>query len=144
MPYPFPPFVGQVAMRLLATLPSMYFWWDFHVKERCEPHYAYPGYPTHALARLVFLGNVIFAEAERAKPRARRSVLVLTDRDNAVVNGVALELNDLWNRNGAGYDHTMLTGLGARHGVIDPTTFPRGRTEVCPVLERLVLGDRAG
>ncbi len=144
MPYPFPPAIGQVAMRFLATLPSMYFWWDFHVKEKCEPHYAYPGYPTHSLARLVFLGNLIFDEAEKAKPRARRCVVVLTDRDNAIDNGVALQLKDLWNRHGAGYRDVMLTGLGARHDVIDPTTFPLGRTAVYPKLEELVLEQHAG
>ena len=92
IPYPLPPFIGQPAMRLLAALPSMYFWWDFHVKERCLPQYAYPGYPTHALARLVFFGNVVFAAAEANKPRARRCVLVLSDRDNAIDNGSARHL----------------------------------------------------
>ncbi|MDQ6941271.1 MAG: alpha/beta hydrolase [Candidatus Eremiobacteraeota bacterium] len=139
IPYPLPPFIGQPAMRLLATLPSMYFWWDFHIKEKCLPHYAYPGYPTHALARIVFFGNVIFAAAERAKPSGRRCVLVLGERDNAIDNGSARHLTELWNARGAGYTELLLTGLGPRHDVIDPTTYPRGRTAVYPKLEALVL-----
>ncbi|MDP9105333.1 MAG: alpha/beta fold hydrolase [Candidatus Eremiobacteraeota bacterium] len=142
IPYPLPPAVGQFAMRLLATLPSMYFWWDFRIKEKCSPHYAYPGYPSRALARLVFLGNVVFAAAEQAKPRARRGVLVLNEHDNAIDNGVARRLNALWNAHGAGYDELVLTGLGTRHDVIDPTTFPLGRTAVYPKLEALVLDAR--
>ena len=142
IPYPLPPALGQFAMRLLATLPSMYFWWDFRIKEKCLPHYAYPGYPTHALARLVFLGDVIFAAAEQAPPRARRSVLVLNEHDNAIDNGVARRLNALWNAHGAGYGELVLTGLGTRHDVIDPTTFPLGRTAVYPKLEALVLDAR--
>jgi len=142
IPYPLPPALGQFAKRLLATLPSMYFWWDFHIKEKCLPHYAYPGYPTHALARLVFLGDVIFAAAEQAAPRARRSVLVLNEHDNAIDNGVARRLNALWNAHGASYGEFVLTGLGTRHDVIDPTTFPLGRTAVYPKLEALVLDAR--
>ena len=139
IPYPLPPALGQFAMRLLATLPSMYFWWDYRIKEKCLPHYAYPGYPTHALARLVFLGNAVFAAAEQSAPRARRSVLVLNEHDNAIDNGVARRLNALWNAHGAGYSELVLKGLGTRHDVIDPTTFPLGRTAVYPKLEALVL-----
>ncbi len=139
IPYPLPPFIGQPVMRLLATLPSMYFWWDFHIKEQCLPHYAYPGYPTHALAQLVFFGNRIFGAAARTKPRARRCVLVLNERDNAIDNGSARHMTALWNRSGAGFSELVLTGLGPRHDVIDPTTYPHGRDAVYPKLEALVL-----
>ena len=117
----------------------MYFWWDFHIKERCLPHYAYPGYPTHALARLVLFGDVVFAEAERTKPRARRCVLVLSDQDNGIDNGSARHMTALWNAHGANYTELLLTGLGPRHDIIDPTTYPNGRTAVYPKLEALVL-----
>jgi hypothetical protein len=142
IPYPLPPSIGQPVMRVLATLPSMYFWWDFHVKERCLPHYAYPGYPTHALAQLAFFGNVIFGLAEAAKPRARRCVLVLNEPDKAIDNGSARHMTALWNRRGAGYGELVLPGLPGfigRHDVIDPTTYPPGRTAVYPKLESLVF-----
>lgn len=145
IPYPLPPSVGQPVMRLLATLPSMYFWWDFHLKENSLPHYAYPGYPTHALARVVLFGNVIFARAEAAKPRARRCVLVLNEPDNAIDNGVARRMTAVWNAHGAGYGELVLPGLpglAGRHDVIDPTTYPAGRTAVYPKLEALVLDAR--
>jgi alpha-beta hydrolase superfamily lysophospholipase len=132
--------VGDPAMRVLYTLPSMYWWWDPAIKEGTRPVYAYPGYPTHALAELVFLADAIFADAASAKPRARRCVLVLNEHDNAVDNGVARKLLALWNGRGVAYRELVLTGLGGpRHDIIDPTTFPQGRTLVYPKLEDLVL-----
>ncbi|MEA2718598.1 MAG: hypothetical protein QOJ39_462 [Candidatus Eremiobacteraeota bacterium] len=137
---PIPQFVGEPAMRLLHALPNMYWWWDLHVKERCKPDYAYPGYPTHALAELVFLGDAIVTDAVRNKPLGRRCVLMLNEHDNAVVNSVARDLLALWNSRGAGYRELVLSSVGPRHDVIDPTTFPQGRTLVYPKLEALVLG----
>lgn len=137
---PIPQFVGEPAMRMLHALPNMYWWWDLNVKEHCKPDYAYPGYPTHALAELVFLGDAIAAEAAKSSPRAKRCVLVLNEHDDAVVNAVARDLLAVWNGNGARYRELVLTGMGKRHDVIDPTTFPQGRTLVYPKLEALVLG----
>jgi hypothetical protein len=136
-----PPLVGEPAMRVLAAIPSMYWWWDPRVKEGSRPPYAYPGYPTHALAQMVFLGDAVVAEARKAKPRGRRCVVVLNDRDSAVNNGVTRDLLAIWNRHGAGYRELVLAGLGPpRHDIIDPTTYPLGRTAVYPKLEALVLG----
>ncbi|MDB5071975.1 MAG: hypothetical protein JWM87_3086 [Candidatus Eremiobacteraeota bacterium] len=137
---PIPSFVGEPGMRILHTLPNMYFWWDVRVKERCKPDYAYPGYPTHALAELVFFGDAIVKEARERKPLGRQCVLVLNEQDNAVVNAVSRDLLALWNSHGAGYRELVLDGIGRRHDVIDPTTFPQGRTLVYPKLEALVLG----
>ncbi len=135
-------FVGHAAMRLLHTLPDVYSWWDVRLKERCKPDYAYPGYPTHALSEMVFLGDAIAAEAAKDKPRGRRCVLVLNEHDNAVDNRVTRSLLAVWNQHGAGYRELVLPGLGVRHDVIDPTTFPQGRTLVYPTLEELVLTRR--
>jgi alpha-beta hydrolase superfamily lysophospholipase len=139
MPVPIPRFIGDPAMRLLHALPSMYWWWDVRLKRNCRPDYAYPGYPTHALAELIFLGDAIFAAAKRTKPQGRRCVMVTNEHDNAVDNGVARDLLARWNEHGAGYRELVLTGLGLRHDIIDPTTYPQGRTTVYPTLEALVL-----
>ncbi len=141
LPLPDPQFVGAPALRLLLTIPSMYWWWDVRIKEHTKPDYAYPGYTTHAIAELVFLGDAIRAGASATKPRARRCVIVLNELDNAVDNRVTRSLLATWNRDGAGYRELVLAGIPPRrHDVIDPTTFPQGRTLVYPVLESLVLG----
>jgi alpha-beta hydrolase superfamily lysophospholipase len=141
MPIPNVQFIGHPAIRLLHDIPNMYFWWDLRVKQNCKPDYAYPGYSTHALAELVFFGDEIARDARRAKPSARDCVLVLNEHDNAVDNRVTRALMAVWARRGARYRELVLTGLGGpRHDVIDPTTFPQGRTLVYPALERIVLG----
>ena len=135
-----PSSLGDPAMRALHALPDMYWWWDLRVKERSLPPYAYPGYPTHAIAELIFLGDAIRAQARARKPLARSCVLVLNRNDNAVDNGVARRVLALWNAHGAGYRELVLGTLGTpRHDIIDPTTFPAARTEVYPTLENLVL-----
>ena len=141
LPLPDPQFVGAPALRLLRSIPSMYWWWDIRIKEHTKPDYAYPGYPTHAIAELVFLGDAIRAGSARAKPRGRGCVVVLNELDNAVDNRVTRALLADWNRNGAGYRELVLTGIPPRrHDVIDPTTFPAARVLVYPKLEALVLG----
>ncbi|HTD33206.1 MAG TPA: alpha/beta fold hydrolase [Candidatus Elarobacter sp.] len=141
MPVPNVQFIGHPAIRLLHAVPNMYFWWDVRVKQNCKPDYAYPGYSTHALAELVFFGDEIARDARSTKPSARDCVLVLNEHDNAVDNRVTRALMTVWARRGARYRELVLTGLGGpRHDVIDPTTFPQGRTLVYPTLERIVLG----
>jgi len=145
MPIPDPQFIGHPAIRLLHTIPSIYFWWDIRLKQRITPPYAYPGYPTHALAEIVFLGDAIVAAAAKEKPRGRHCIFVLNDHDPAVDNRVSRDLLAAWNRHGAGYGEVVLPELGRpRHDVIDPTTFPQGRTLVYPKLEELVLTPRSG
>jgi carboxylesterase len=144
LPLPDPQFIGAPALRLLRTIPSMYWWWDIRLKEHTLPVYAYPGYPTHALAELVYLGDAIRA-ASPAKPRARHCTIVLNELDNAVDNHVTRALLAAWNAQGAGYGELVLAAIPPkRHDVIDPTTFPAARTLVYPKLEALVLATSGG
>jgi alpha-beta hydrolase superfamily lysophospholipase len=140
VPLPFSEKAGSALARLLYAMPNFYWWWDPTIKEKSLPPYAYPGFPTHSLAQIVFLGDAIFAAADKEKPRARGCVLVTNPNDNAVTNTASEELLALWNRRGARYRELSLTGLGPpRHDVIDPVTYPLGRTLVYPKLESLVL-----
>jgi carboxylesterase len=142
MPIAIPGALGMPLMRLLDYLPSMYWWWDPRVKEKCKPDYAYPGLPTHGLAECVFFGNAVVEEGAKEQPLARRCTLVTHDEESAVNNGVARRLFARWHSGSAGYGELVLKGLGPpRHDIIDPTTFPAARTLVYPKIERLVLDD---
>ena len=133
--------VGGAAMHALYTIPSMYWWWDPRVKEKCLPNYAYPGFPTHGLAEITFYGDKLFDYSPHTKPLGKDCILVTNANESAVNNAVSRELLEQWNANGANYKEVVLTGLGApRHDIIDPTTFPQGERLVYPRLEAMVLG----
>jgi alpha-beta hydrolase superfamily lysophospholipase len=139
VPLPFSEKTGSALAHVLNALPNFYWWWDPRIKEKCLPTYAYPGFPTHAMAQMVFLGDAIFAAAASDKPRARSCILVTNPDDNAVNNAASYQLLSLWNGRGAAYRSVLLTGLGPpRHDVIDPVTYPQGRTLVYPKLEAFV------
>lgn len=141
MPIGFPKGIGTLGLHVLDSLPDMYFWWDPRLKAKCLPTYAYPGYPTHALAQCVFLGSALFEQLPR-KPLAQRVTLVTNVNEPAVNNNVTYELMGDWKNEGTRYDHFVFTDLGApRHDIIDPTTFPQARTLVYPKLESIVLQD---
>jgi pimeloyl-ACP methyl ester carboxylesterase len=139
MPIAVPGWFGLPAMTVISWLPDRYVWWDPRVKENCLPPYAYPGFPSHSLATLIFFGNDVVQS--NAAARARRCTLVLNATESAVNNGYASALIDRWNATGAAYDRVMLDDLGApRHDIIDPTTFPEALTLVYPKLESIILG----
>ncbi len=132
---------GDAVMRVAQALPDAYWWWDIRLLEGTKPDYAYPGYPSHALAQIVFLGDTVFAAAANAKPLARRCVMVSNAGDNGIDNAVSRELLGSWQRSGAAYEGFTFSDLGPpRHDIIDPTTFSAARTLVYPKLERLAMG----
>ena len=117
MPIGFSKGVGTLAMRSLDALPDMYWWWDPRVKAKSLPTYAYPGYPTHALAQCVLSGSALFEQLPR-KPLTQRVTLVTNANEPAVNNEVAYELLGDWKNEGIRYDHFVFTDLGApRHDI---------------------------
>jgi pimeloyl-ACP methyl ester carboxylesterase len=139
MPLGYPEAVINGAAHIAYVLPSFYCFWDSKLKENSLPNYAYPGYPTHAMAELVFFGDELFKLAATQKPLGKNCILVTNAGENAVNNDVSRRLIALWNANGAHYTELILKNLGPpRHDIIDPVTFPQGRTLVYPVLEKLV------
>ncbi len=139
MPLGYPEAVITAAAHVAYVVPSFYCFWDSKLKENSLPSYAYPGYPTHAMAELVFFGDEIFKAAATSKPLAKQCILVTNAGENAVNNDVSRRLVALWNANGAHYTELILKNLGSpRHDIIDPVTFPQGSTLVYPVLEKLV------
>jgi carboxylesterase len=142
MPIGVPERIGLAATKLATNLPDQYIWWDPRIKAACLPTYAYPGFPSRALAECILFGNgVLRAAKAKQPPLARNCTLVLNKSESAVNNTVALGVLDAWKSAGAPYKNIVLDDLGKPvHDIIDPTTFPQARTLVYPKLESIVLG----
>jgi carboxylesterase len=139
MPIGIPGWAGMPLLSAVSWFPDIYVWWDPRAGKDGVPLYAYPGFPTHALAQCIFFANTIVQS--HARPLAQRCTLVTNASETAVNNALAAQVIDRWNAAGAGYDRVVLDDLGEpRHDIIDPTTFPAARTLVYPRLEAIVLG----
>jgi hypothetical protein len=73
-------------------------WWDPRTRadNPYSVYYAYPGYPTRALAEFLRLAMFTRAQAETSPPRAGRITMILNDAEPAVSNAEALKLFRLW------------------------------------------------
>lgn len=118
----------------LGALPNADLWWDPERKEKLPPSHGYPRFPTHALAQCLKMGEQIAAGAHDARPRGRRSILVLNEHDPAVSNDAAHEAWAAWRKRGADVEEIVIRDLDTRHDIIEPTTYPQARTLVYPVL----------
>jgi hypothetical protein len=142
MPTGLPERAGLAVTKLAAKLPNTYIWWDPRLKAECRPPYAYPGFPSRALAECIFFGDVVLRAAKaKQRPLARHCTLVINGSESAVNNNVSLRVLDAWRSSGAHYASFEFDDLGQPvHDIIDPTTFPQARTLVYPKLEAIVLG----
>jgi carboxylesterase len=97
-----PPSFTKLFERIILLLPNFYMWWDPRTKadNPYSIYYAYPGYPTRALAEIMRLGMITRAQAEKSRPEAKNIVLVINDAEPAVSNAEILKLLKLWQRHG--------------------------------------------
>jgi carboxylesterase len=134
---------APVARRLtcaMLRLPNFFMWWDPRVRADLPgPRQCYPRFASHALAEVYRLGFTVLGDASRARPKARRIVLVTTPLDTAVNNDLGLELVRRWRARGASVEtYDFAREQGVLHDMVDPEQ-PYQRTEVTyPVIERLV------
>jgi carboxylesterase len=93
-----PPSLTKLFERIALLLPNFYMWWDPRTKadNPYSVYYAYPGYPTRALAEFLRLAMFTRAQAEKSPPRAGRITMILNDAEPAVSNAEALKLFRLW------------------------------------------------
>jgi carboxylesterase len=126
---------------VLLRLPNFFIWWDPRVRADLPgPRQCYPRFASHALAEVYRLGFTVLGDADRAKPKARKVILITTPLDTAVNNDLSSELVRRWRAHGANVEtYQFAAELGIRHDMIDPEQ-PYERTGVTyPVIERLVV-----
>ena len=120
----------------LERLPDFELWWDPKTKANNPqtPQHGYPRFATHALAESLKLGDDAVTRADVVAPLARRMILATNADDPAVNNDAARVLWDVWRKYGVDASELALPGLGKRHDIIEPQTFPQARELVYPTL----------
>ena len=101
-------------------MPDSFQWWDPHLQTNIPPEYAYPRYSIHALAQTLRLGFAIRLVNNRVPPLAKRIKVVLNANDNAVNNGIAMDVVKNWQAHDTKlttYEFTENLKLG--HDLID-------------------------
>jgi len=114
---------------ILRALPDFILPWDPHGTAHESPPYAYPDFPTRALAECVRIGLDVHRTARRMPPRGTTAVL-LNANEPACNNGLALDIAAAFGSREAGTcDAIVMQGLPVNHDVIDPTN-PNARIDV--------------
>jgi alpha-beta hydrolase superfamily lysophospholipase len=124
----------------LLHAPNFYVWWDSKLRDRNPgPRQCYPRFASRAIAEVYRLGAGVMREAARAKPKARRLVLVTTAEDDAVNNGLCADLARRWRARGARVETFQFpAAMRVHHDMIDPGQPYQRTAVVYPRLLQLI------
>ena len=116
-------------MRLTLRLPNRFLWWDSKNKGEDFHGRAYPRFPTHAVAQMMRIGEVVLARSAQSPPACKKVLLVLTEVDETASLPLA-SLATQWERNRPGSVETFEfpAAEDINHDFIDPS-HPHQRTE---------------
>lgn len=129
---------GLAAM--LLALPDFILPWDPHGTAHETPPYAYPDFPTRALAQCISIGLDVYRNAPAMQP-AGTTAFLLNANEPACNNDLAFRVAARFGSRGAGACETIvMEGLPHNHDVIDPTN-PNARVDVVyPRVRALIEG----
>jgi carboxylesterase len=120
---------NAVVSRALRALPDFILPWDPHGSAHESPPYAYPDFPTRALAECVRIGIDVYRTAQR-RPPSGTTAMLLNANEPACNNALAFDIAAGFGRDRAGAcDTIVMEGLPINHDVIDPNN-PNARTDV--------------
>ncbi len=136
--------LSRVMTGFYIRFPNRWFWWNPFERERLEPQYAYPRYPTRTLARLLEFAHSVIKLSHRAPPLADRCVIVVNSKDPACNNSVSSRLWSEWTSESVKIQTYAFANLDRRHDFIDPVTYPAAAQLVYPVLLDLMTRSHSG
>lgn len=116
----------KLFVRVALLMPNLFLWWDPRTKEK-NPYsaaYAYPRYPTRALAEILRLAIITRDQAAHTPPRAGSLTMIINDAEPAVSNAEIARLIRLWRQQGASNVHEVHFEKELRlpHDIITPGT----------------------
>jgi len=129
---------------IVLRLPSFFLWWDPRTKAEnpYSIYYAYPRYPTRALAEILRLAMITRAQAEKSPPKAGNITMIINDAEPAVSNAEITRFIRLWQR----HENTNVSevhfekDLGLPHDIITPGTPGVPVGDIHPRLVGVVKG----
>jgi esterase/lipase len=125
--------LSKVIGQALARAPNAWLWWNIHQRDAHLPMHGYPRYPTHAVAELLRLGQDVMRHAASERPRTQHSAIIVNRSDPTENNAISRRLARSWSASGARCAWRELSGLGLRHDIMDPTTYPNAPRLVYPI-----------
>jgi alpha-beta hydrolase superfamily lysophospholipase len=99
-----PPTFTKLFEWIVLLLPNFFLWWDPRTKadNPYSIYYAYPRYPTRALAEFIRLAMITRAQAKKSAPAAGQITMIINDAEPAVSNAEILKFLQLWQKHGKG------------------------------------------
>jgi carboxylesterase len=119
-----PPLLTKFLGRLVLLLPNFFLWWDPKTREDnpYSIYYAYPRYPSRALAEIMRLAQVTRKQAENSPPAGQNITMIINDAEPAVSNVEILGLLKVWRKHGKGIlnEVHLEKDLQLPHDIITP------------------------
>lgn len=127
-------------MRLTLRLPNRFLWWDSARKSEDFHGRAYPRFPTHAVAQMMRIGDVVLSQAASEPPACRKLLFVLTEVDATASLPLARHLADQWERRrpGSVVTYEFPASENVNHDFIDPAHPHANTAHVYPKLLALL------
>jgi esterase/lipase len=141
-----PAWAARPLTRAALVLPNRFVWWDAKKREDLPgPKRVYPRFATRAMAETMRLGALVVDDAAQSAPVGRQIVMVTVGGDPAVNNQANAALVRAWQARGgdriSAYEFPRSLHLG--HDVIDPDQPYQRIGVVYPILEKILLGEKA-
>jgi hypothetical protein len=134
--------------RLALLIPNVFLWWDPRTKSDnpYSIYYAYPRYPSRALAEIMRLAMITRAQAAISSPAASNITMIINDAEPAVSNIEIFKLLNLWQKSGKGNlnEYHFEKEMKLPHDIITPGTPGVPIAEIQPRLVNAVKNIHAG
>ena len=130
--------LNRMVARIVDDIPNIDMWWDPSKKENnpFTASYAYPGYPSHALAEYLRLGFAAQDLARQNRPAVDSIIVINNAHDDSVNNGITKQLIAAWKAHGEESLNTFEfeDALDLPHDLITPTREDGNPALVYPVI----------
>lgn len=121
-----PPSFTEFFERIVLLLPNFFLWWDPRTKadNPYSIYYAYPRYPSRALAEIMRLAMITRAQAEKFPQAAANITMIINDAEPAVSNAEIFKQFKSWQKHGKGNlnEYHFEKEMKLPHDIITPGT----------------------